>query len=98
MDPTHEVVRQLRSPVLRLLGDVPRLTSQGAACPQQIHTCRRRREQEPARPNAALAIASSLGGIGDVSKSCCEINQPLGKPIDVSHFQTPLYSKCKALG
>jgi len=29
-----------------------------------------------------------LGGIGDVSKSFCEINQPMGKPIDISHFQT----------
>jgi len=86
----HEVVRQLRGAVLCLLGDVPRLTSEGAACPQEIHTCSRRREHEPARPNPALAIASSLGGIGDVGESFCEINQPLGKPIDVCHFQTPL--------
>lgn len=96
MNSTHEVLRQLSSAVLCLLGDVPRLTPQGAARPQEIHACSRRREQDPARPNPALAIASSLGGIGDVGKSFCEINQPLGKPIDVSHLQTPLsIRKCK---
>jgi hypothetical protein len=39
-----------------------------------------------------MPIAPSLRGIGDVRKTLCEIDQALGEPIDVSHFQTPLSS------
>lgn len=85
MDAGHQIVWQVSGPVLCLLGDVPRLSPQGAVCTKQIHSCSRRREQEPAWPNPSLPIAPSLRGIGDVRKSFCEIDQPLGEPIDVSH-------------
>jgi hypothetical protein len=91
MDPTHQVVWQVRGPVLCLLRDVPCLTPEGAACAQQVDSRSRRGEQEPARPNPSLPIASSLGGIGDVRKSFCEIDESLGEPIDISHFR-PLLS------
>jgi hypothetical protein len=91
MDPTHQVVWQVRGPVLCLLRDVPCLTPEGAACAQQVHSRSRRGEQEPARPNPSLPIASSLRGIGDVRKSFCEIDESLGEPIYISHFR-PLLS------
>jgi hypothetical protein len=91
MDPTHQVVWQVRGPVLRLLGDAPCLTPEGAACAQQVHSRSRRREQEPTRPDPSLPIAPSLRGIGDVRKSFCEIDESLGKPLDISHFR-PLLS------
>ena len=91
MDATHQVVRQLGGPVLGLLGDVPCLSPQGAACTKQIHSRSRRWEQEPARPDPSLPIATSLRGIGDVRKSFCEIDESLGEPIDVSHLR-PLLS------
>ena len=94
MHPTHEIVRQVSSPVLCLLGDVPCLTSQGAAGAQQVHSRSRRRHQEPARPDASLPTATSLRGIGDVRESFCEIDQSLGEPIDVSHFRPLLSSNC----
>jgi hypothetical protein len=28
-----------------------------------------------------------LGGVGDVRKPFCQIDQSFGKPIDVSHFK-----------
>jgi hypothetical protein len=99
MDPTHQVVRQVRGPILRLLGDVPCLTPQGAACAEQVHSRSRRGQQEPARTDSSLAIAPSLRSIGDVRKSLCEINQSLGEPIDVSHLRPlPIFPICKAVG
>jgi len=87
MDTGHQIVWQVSGPVLCLLGDVPRLSPQGAACTKQIHSRSRRREQEPARRDPSLPIAPSLRGIGDVRKSLCEIDQSLGEPIDVSHLR-----------
>jgi hypothetical protein len=91
MDPAHQVVRQLRGSLLCLLGDVPCLTPQRAACAQQVHSSGCRGEQEPARTNPSLPVASSLRGVGDVRKSLCEIDQSVGEPIDISHFR-PLLS------
>lgn len=87
----HQIVRQVSRPVLCLLGDVPRLTSQRAAGTQQVHSRSRRRDQEPARPDASLPIATTLRGIGDVGKSFCEIDQSLGEPVYISHLK-PLLS------
>ena len=57
MDPTHQVIRQVGGPVRCLLGDVPCLSPQRAACTKQIHSRSRRWDQEPARPNPSVPIA-----------------------------------------
>jgi hypothetical protein len=87
MDPTHQVVRQVRRAVLCLLRDIPCLAPEGAARAEHVDARGGRREDEPPRPNSSLPIAPPLRGIGHVRKSFCEIDYSLREPLDVSHVR-----------
>ena len=45
---------------------------------------------EPSRLDASLTIASSLRRVGHVRESLREVDQTIGKLVDVGHLQTPL--------
>jgi hypothetical protein len=74
MDTIHQVFRQVRSPVLCLLGNVPCLAPERAARAEHVHACGGRGKDDPTRPNSSLPIAPSLRGVGHVRKSFCEID------------------------
>jgi glutamate formiminotransferase / 5-formyltetrahydrofolate cyclo-ligase len=89
VDAAHQVVWQVRGPILRLLGDVACLPPEGAARAEHVDARGRRRDDEPARTNPTVPIATPLRGIRHICEAFRQIDESLGERIDVSHPKTP---------
>ena len=90
MHTAHQVVRDLHGAVLRLLRDVLRATHERAARAEGVQPNTRGGEDEPSRGDASLTIASPLGRVGHVRESFREVDQTLGKLVDIGHLDPSL--------